>query len=272
MPAASAEKTCPPTRKQTLESQIRYWTCSSNSSNPGNHSSTFKFPIPWSCPRLSNPSFVIWVTTCYWLRNIYWTCQSWQCSPILWCCSIHVWRKEFEAPLGSCFWSRSWPRTKWGEGSQGRGAKDAEEAANRADTDLYCAGIEKGRSEEQFVWASAGHGPHCFSPSQSSDQIIQNNSEPPAATMCDASTQLDQSADYVDDMQLLTYWRSDLKKVKSMGLFKSVGYGKWPVIAIPALLLPAPWLRPQTQEFKLISLLHQVIRKTQIFLNSFISP
>src|SRR5271168_1307613 len=43
-----------------------------------------------------------------------------------------------------------------------KGIEKAEATARRAEVDLYCHGIEEGRTEEQSKWTSAGHGPHCF--------------------------------------------------------------------------------------------------------------
>jgi hypothetical protein len=67
--------------------------------------------------------------------------------------------------------------------------KEAKEAASRAEIDL-CLATEKGRTDERSEWTSAGHGPHCISSTAVlSDKIIQTDSVPLIATMCDASVQ-----------------------------------------------------------------------------------
>jgi hypothetical protein len=74
-----------------------------------------------------------------------------------------------------------------------RGIKDAEEAASRAEVDLYRHGIVKGGIEERLKWTSAGHGPHCLTPvAILSDESVQTDSPKPSVTAsesCDASIQ-----------------------------------------------------------------------------------
>jgi hypothetical protein len=114
-----------------------------------------------------------------------------------------LWDRTFEAGLGQ---GRAEERDLRDEAYiQGKawGFKDAEEAANHAEIDLYSLMLEKGRTEERLEWTSAGHGHHCLSPHAIlSDEIVQTDSKPPTATTCDASTQVNQSIDYVDDTQL----------------------------------------------------------------------
>jgi hypothetical protein len=132
-----------------------------------------------------------------------------------------LWDRAFEAGLDQGRNEERDLRDEMYLQGKARGAKDAEEAANRADIDLYCHGIEKGRTEEQSEWTSTGHGPHCFAPiAILSDQIIQTDSEPPTATMCDASTQIDQSADYVDDMQLTDVLKIGFEKGQVYGIIQ----------------------------------------------------
>jgi hypothetical protein len=85
-----------------------------------------------------------------------------------------------------------------------RGRKDAEEAASRVNIDLYSHGIEKGRTEEQLVWTSKGHGLCCFSPiAVLSDQIIQTDPEqlPSAPCTTNSMIQTDSSSSASVSMQ-----------------------------------------------------------------------
>jgi hypothetical protein len=85
-----------------------------------------------------------------------------------------------------------------------KGIEEAEEAARRVNIDLYSHGIEKGRTEEQLVWTSKGHGLHCFSPvAVLSDQIIQTDPEqlPSAPRTTDSMIQTDSSSSASISMQ-----------------------------------------------------------------------
>ena len=72
---------------------------------------------------------------------------------------------------------------------QSESVKEAKEAASCAEIDL-CLATEKGRTDERSEWTSAGHGPHCISPTAVlSDKIIQTDLVPLITTTCDASVQ-----------------------------------------------------------------------------------
>ena len=96
-------------------------------------------------------------------------------------CDAITWDRAFEAGLDQGRNEERDFRDEMYLRGKACGIREAEAAARRAEIDLYSHGIEKGRTEEQTEWTSAGHGPHCFSPvAILSDQIIQTNSEPPS--------------------------------------------------------------------------------------------
>ena len=101
------------------------------------------------------------------------------------------WDRAFEAGLDQ-------GRTEWGTRDEERkeyyfrgkaqGIKEAEEAAENAEIDLFRLGTKKGRTKERSEWTSTGHGPHCLEPiSILSDATIQTDSELSTRTTCDAS-------------------------------------------------------------------------------------
>ena len=102
-----------------------------------------------------------------------------------------------------------------------RGKAQGIKEAEAAEIDVYRHGIEKVRTEEKSEWTSAGHGPHCLtSIAILSDQIVQTQSEPPTAMMCDASTQVDHSTDSANDMQLTDAIKIGFEKGQVYGIIQ----------------------------------------------------
>jgi hypothetical protein len=102
-----------------------------------------------------------------------------------------LWDRAFEAGLDQGRTEERDFRDEMYCRGKAQGIKEAEEAASRAEIDLYYHGTEKGKTEERSEWTSAGHGPHCFAPTAVlSDEIIQTDSEPSITTVtCDANIQ-----------------------------------------------------------------------------------
>src|SRR5882762_8372429 len=112
-----------------------------------------------------------------------------------------LWDRAFEAGLDQGRNEERDLRDEMYLRGKAMGIKEAEEAANRTEIDLYSHGIEKGRTEERSEWASAGHGPHCLTPiAILSDQIVQTESEPTVTATCDASIQV--QVDINDDLEI----------------------------------------------------------------------
>lgn len=132
-----------------------------------------------------------------------------------------LWDRAFEAGLNQ---GRSEERDYRDEvylQGKAQGIKQAEEAASQAEIDLYRHGVVKGGIEERLKWTSAGHGPHCLTPvAILSDASIQTNSEPSITATCDASTQVDQLINDVDETQLTDILKIGFEKGQVYGIIQ----------------------------------------------------
>jgi hypothetical protein len=129
-----------------------------------------------------------------------------------------LWDRAFEAGLSQGRSEEREFRDEMYLRGKAQGFKEAEEAASNAEIDFYRHGIEKGRTEEQSEWISAGHGPHCLTPlAILSDHAVQTDSEPSLRTSCDASTQSD---DYVDGMHLTNVLKIGFEKGQVYGIIQ----------------------------------------------------
>jgi len=129
-----------------------------------------------------------------------------------------LWDRAFEAGLDQGRTEERNFRDEIYRSGKAQGIKEAEEAASNAEIDCYRHGIEKGRTEEQSEWISAGHGPHCLTPvSVLSDHAVQTDSEPLLTTSCDASIQSD---DYVDGMHLTDVLKIGFEKGQVYGIIQ----------------------------------------------------